>query len=172
MNKQKKILFIQGNKSNCNNPCNIYYWHIYENYNRKIEQKIKITLDGFTDLFLWRKLNYLEACAAIQVYGRQNNINEDMNGIYEKQSHLHCGRSWYLKVNDKHRNKNQWVLRYLPSSEIWLFDKRGLKNDDIANAIGKGDVISPLLIKKWQIHDGNSFILDSSVELREYIHHT
>jgi hypothetical protein len=50
-----------------------------------------LRLDGFTDLCLFRRLELLSAAEYIRVTGRET-INQDMNGIYHKQTQLHSGR--------------------------------------------------------------------------------
>eukprot|EP01084_Bolivina_argentea_P244485 409547_1 len=125
------------------------------------ENNLRIKLNGFSDLFLFRELNMLKSTKYIQVIGRKG-INTDMNGKYIKQETLHCGKPWYLKIinddNDHNKKNNHktkiWVIRYYAPSESWLFDKRGLFADDIANGIGHGDVLSPLDVNKWEIHNG------------------
>ncbi|ETO32663.1 hypothetical protein RFI_04454, partial [Reticulomyxa filosa] len=200
----------------------------------------KVSLQGFDDFYLFRKLNLLEAPNLLKVSGRKG-INTQMNGVYQKQSSLHCGRAWYrkqdnelskddsthdepqqkvnsshlskgsfhddtettkhtigtaneygyeqkdfnkdddnteqeketdLKINidsnDDHQKvqKNEWVIRYHSESEQWLFDKRGLRNDDVANVLGKGDVMNPLQIEHWEVHDGSKFVWDNLIVLQ------
>eukprot|EP01084_Bolivina_argentea_P217292 368961_1 len=112
----------------------------------------QISIVGFSDLFLFCRLNLLECAPLIEIYGRKG-INVDMNGVYKKQNELHCGRPWYLKLklkDDGDNGKHQWVIRYLSTSQVWLLDRRGLRNDDVANGIGHGDVMTPLQIHEWE----------------------
>ena len=56
-----------------------------------------------------------------------------------------------------------WVIRYHSSSEQWLFDKRGLNADDVANIMGKGNVLNPIFIPAWHVHNGRTFEKDPRV---------
>ncbi|ETO23298.1 hypothetical protein RFI_13884 [Reticulomyxa filosa] len=140
-----------------------------------------VSLQGFDDFHLFRKLYLLEAPNLIKVHGRKG-INAQINGFYQKQTTLHCSRVWYKKVETIAKedvtgnvqkstsqantgHKNEWVIRYHSQSEQWLFDKRGLRTDDVANALGKGGVMTPLEIKHWQVHDGSIFAWDRHIIL-------
>ena len=158
--KDKNTLLMQTdgakNGENSQNPCNVLFeWNL--------------KLNGFTDLYLFRQLNLLQSPMFIEIIGRKG-INFEMNGVYKKQSDLHCGKPCFIKLSDINiKNGRQWVIRYYYKSELWLIDKRGgLRNDDIANGIGHGDTRNPLQITKWEIHNGETFVVDNDIQIREY----
>ncbi|ETO28505.1 hypothetical protein RFI_08624 [Reticulomyxa filosa] len=146
-----------------------------------------VTLLGFDDFNLFRKLCLIEAPNIIKVGGRKG-INSQVNGLFCKQTTLHCGRVWYRKIerqdeddvsenvetpmgeaNRKKVSKNEWVIRYHPQSQQWLFDKRGLRTDDVANILGKGNVMSPLEINNWEVHDGCTFARDEKIIVKSFV---
>jgi hypothetical protein len=94
-----------------------------------------------------------------------NNDNDDENNNEDEEQEQEMKNE--SNSNNSNSSNNEWVMRYFASSELWLFDKRGLRNDDIANGIGRGDVLSPLDIQQWEIHNGRTFILCPTVKLNQ-----
>lgn len=95
----------------------------------------------------------------ITVSGRVG-FNDNMNGEYVVGDHLHGGRVFYRNVS------NSWVIRWYGEAGLWIFDHRGLYDDDNGSACANDDVQHPMLVtKQWIVFDGDNFAVDPSVAI-------
>jgi len=97
----------------------------------------------------------------ITVTGREG-YNDKINGNYRAGEYLHCGRVFYRN------QENLWALRWHSPKGLWIFDHRGLQNDDVGSACVECDVNHPLLInKQWIIYGGDKegFLVDPNVRI-------
>jgi len=87
---------------------------------------------------------------SVRVSGRVG-FNSAMNGVYKRGNHIHDGRVYYQHENRK------FVIRWFAQKKNWLFDWRGLNNDNICAAAGLDDVSNPSLVTHdWRVFDGST----------------
>jgi len=105
-----------------------------------------------------------EAPELIQVLGRSG-FNSAMNGLYERGPVEYAGKVYYKKQG----TKTNWHIRWYPQKKKWVFDWRGLQNDDVCAAIGSGDVPNPTMVRKvWKVYDKslNKWLKDDQIKVR------
>ena len=69
----------------------------------------------------------------------------------------------------KQGTKTNWHIRWFPRKKKWVFDWRGLQNDDVCAAIGSGDVPNPTRVTKvWKVYDKdlNKWVKDDQIKVR------
>jgi len=95
----------------------------------------------------------------ITVTGRVG-FNDGLNGVYKCGSGLHCGKVYYQNV------KSRYAIRWYEARNQWVFDWRGLQNDDTGSAAVTQKVAHPLLVTKvWRVFDGNKWVKDPKIKL-------
>ena len=92
------------------------------------------------------------------------NLDEDLNDNENGNENDNENENEHTVGGEEYHET--WVIRYFNLIEQWMFDKRGLNNDDIANGVGIGNVLNPTQIKFWKIHDGREFHYDYDIKLQ------
>jgi len=86
----------------------------------------------------------------VKVTGRVG-FNSAMNGTYKRGDHIHDGRVYYQ------HEKHKFVIRWFAKKKMWIFDWRGLNNDNVCAAAGLDDVSNPTLVTHdWRVFDGKT----------------
>jgi len=100
----------------------------------------------------------------ILVTGRKG-FNEEINGCYERVEDHFQGKTCYVHV------ESDWCIYWSRSVARWVFDCRGLQNDQKACAISDEDVPSPHLVTTdWVVYKGAScWEPDPDVKVRPWI---
>ena len=62
----------------------------------------------------------------------------------------------HIEVYYQHE-KHKFVIRWFAKMKKWLFDWRGLNNDNVCAAAGLDDVSNPTLVTHdWRVFDGKT----------------
>jgi len=106
----------------------------------------------------------LASAQRILVSGRRG-FNEEMNGCYEQVEDFYQGKTCYVHV------ESDWCIYWSRAVERWVFDCRGMLNDQKACAISDEDVPSPHLVSgDWVVYNGSSgWAQDPHVKIRPWI---
>jgi len=92
----------------------------------------------------------LTSAQRILVTGRRG-FNEEINGVYDRVDDLFQGKTCYVHV------ESDWCIYWSRIVQRWVFDHRGLLNDEKGSAISDEDVPVPHLVKgDWVVYKGAS----------------